>query len=626
MRPRSRKAAAEPYLYKAYEKIADGIITYGVKVFGLADLRKRSALMGDVDEQVKGRQESLAGVIAAHEAWLSSGGQEGARADLTGEDLSSLDFGDAGLDRAILDDAILRNARLTRASFDGANLRGADFSNARMRYANLRNADLQNTNFSGADLRAANFSNSELQGANLESANLDEANFSDSNLKGAEFSQGSLRGTVFTNADLQDADLRTARGLTPDHLGGTNLSHAALPDGISGFANLDLLVRELRTGSYVWWLSLLLASIALAMVSTVSDVAIVTNETLQLPVLGIRAPANILFLGVSLILFGLYFVVHRYLAVARAELAKAPAVLPDGVSLYRRVPAPWTGILESADFDGSRAIPEDWSRRSWLWLLWGVVPLALAAIWLRYLPKQDWFYTGAYLLILFFAVAAALARRERAMRILGRKSVVGRILTYVVAGIIAAMGGVSWLAIEGPRTEIPGIPTYAYANLERAVLLNADLSGVNLRRANLREARLDGADVSVADLGGADLSGASLVRANLRQANLREAFLGGADLSGADLNGADLNGANLRQANLIETSLGGADLRDTSLVGADLSGADLAGARLLGADLSDANLLDLRGYPRDLQSACGNERTSLPKELKVRRCENIKEQ
>ena len=72
---------------------------------------------------------------------------------------------------------------------------------------------------------------------------------------------------------------------------------------------------------------------------------------------------------------------------------------------------------------------------------------------------------------------------------------------------------------------------------KRADLFRADLSGANLSGANLFRA----------DLSGADLSGANLFRADLSGADLS-----GANLSGADLSGANLSGANLFRADYIE--------------------------------------------------------------------------
>ena len=80
------------------------------------------------------------------------------------------------------------------------------------------------------------------------------------------------------------------------------------------------------------------------------------------------------------------------------------------------------------------------------------------------------------------------------------------------------------------------------ADLSRANLFRADLSGADLSRANLFRADLSGADLSRANLFRADLSGANLFRADLS----------GADLSRANLSRANLSGADLSRANYIE--------------------------------------------------------------------------
>jgi len=93
-----------------------------------------------------------------------------------------------------------------------------------------------------------------------------------------------------------------------------------------------------------------------------------------------------------------------------------------------------------------------------------------------------------------------------------------------------------------------------------------------------------------ANLSGTDLFGADLSRANLFWADLSGANLSGTDLFGADLSRADLTGANLTGANLSGADLSGANLFRANLSGADLSGANLSEANLSGADLFGANL------------------------------------
>ena len=77
------------------------------------------------------------------------------------------------------------------------------------------------------------------------------------------------------------------------------------------------------------------------------------------------------------------------------------------------------------------------------------------------------------------------------------------------------------------------------------------------------------------------------VRADLHKADLRWA-----SLSGAVLHWADLSGADLRWADLSGASLSGAVLH-----WADLSGASLSEADLRWADLSGADLCEVKGLP-----------------------------
>ena len=136
------------------------------------------------------------------------------------------------------------------------------------------------------------------------------------------------------------------------------------------------------------------------------------------------------------------------------------------------------------------------------------------------------------------------------------------------------------------------------ANLARAKLSAARLSGIDLAEANLEAARLEDVQLEGAVLTGANLNRARLERANLAGVVLREARLSGASLQGADLSGALLQLANLSEAraqgaDLSGARLDGARLRNTELEGANLSrsflyAADLAGAKLGGADLTAA--------------------------------------
>jgi hypothetical protein len=127
--------------------------------------------------------------------------------------------------------------------------------------------------------------------------------------------------------------------------------------------------------------------------------------------------------------------------------------------------------------------------------------------------------------------------------------------------------------------------------LERVLLREADLSGVNLSGFWLYEA-----DLTRANLPEVDLSGAMLEKALLREADLTGANLNRALLREADLAGAKLIDAHLIDARLIDADLRRAHLSETDLSGADLTGANLRGAALLDIEFTGADLTGCRIY------------------------------
>ncbi len=99
--------------------------------------------------------------------------------------------------------------------------------------------------------------------------------------------------------------------------------------------------------------------------------------------------------------------------------------------------------------------------------------------------------------------------------------------------------------------------------------------------------------------------------ANLQGAILRDADLRCANLQGANLRCANLRGADLWRANLQGANLRGANLRGVDLQDADILGADLRDANLLGTDLRDANLWAIRYDMRTVLSAAPAEADGL---------------
>ena len=61
-------------------------------------------------------QEELNKILDAHEMWMSTGGKQGAKAGLNGENLDGLDLSTRTLNRASLNNASLNYASLYNAS------------------------------------------------------------------------------------------------------------------------------------------------------------------------------------------------------------------------------------------------------------------------------------------------------------------------------------------------------------------------------------------------------------------------------------------------------------------------------------------------------------------------------
>jgi uncharacterized protein YjbI with pentapeptide repeats len=165
---------------------------------------------------------------------------------------------------------------------------------------------------------------------------------------------------------------------------------------------------------------------------------------------------------------------------------------------------------------------------------------------------------------------------------------------------LAALFGLAAPALAQPIT----------SEAERARTVQAVKEG---RRACVR-CDLFQAEFSYMDLSGRNFTGARLRQADLDIASLNDARLNGADLSVANAFGARFTGVNLAGANLTQGNF----------VGAHFEGANLSRARLEGAIFSGADLSEARGLTQaQLNAACGDSATVLPRGLSVPACSGI---
>ena len=193
-------------------------------------------------------KETLDTILAQHQTWVATKGQDGRQADLQGADLrgvdlQGLDLSGADLQRANLTganltDTKLRAALLSEASLERASLVRADLTMANVQGANLTGANLQDSSnlqsvtlepdeLVGADFQKANLEGANLTGAFLPAAQLQEANLKDADFRTAQLQEANLRGAVAHGADFREADMWRAN-LQDVDLRRSNLAHATL--------------------------------------------------------------------------------------------------------------------------------------------------------------------------------------------------------------------------------------------------------------------------------------------------------------------------------------------------------------------------------------------------------------
>ena len=129
-------------------------------------------------------------------------------------------------------------------------------------------------------------------------------------------------------------------------------------------------------------------------------------------------------------------------------------------------------------------------------------------------------------------------------------------------------------------------------------------------------ANCPGCNLFQADLGGAELRARNFAGARLRQADLSLSVMNRTAFTGADLRDVDAYGAVFSGA-----SFRGANLTHASFVGTYLQGASFAGARLEGTNFSGAEMDRALGLNQaQLNRACGDEATTLPRGLRIPFC------
>jgi|ERR1700722_731723 len=139
--------------------------------------------------------------------------------------------------------------------------------------------------------------------------------------------------------------------------------------------------------------------------------------------------------------------------------------------------------------------------------------------------------------------------------------------------------------------------------------------------AQIEHAR-SGASCPHCNLFQADFSNLEMKDRNFAGARLRQADFSAAVMNHTTFAGGDLRDLNAYGAVLSGASFAGANLTNASFVGAYLEGANFRGATLDGVNFSGAEMGRAVGLTQgQLDRACGDAATTLPRGLRLRACD-----
>jgi len=107
--------------------------------------------------------------------------------------------------------SLVVNSQLT-----GADLTDVNFSNATFESSSLKNATLRNTNFSSARMTGVDFGGAVAEKAQFGSANLSKPNFTGTNLTGSTFQNVNMSDAIWSGTTCPDGTNSDANGNTCD--------------------------------------------------------------------------------------------------------------------------------------------------------------------------------------------------------------------------------------------------------------------------------------------------------------------------------------------------------------------------------------------------------------------------
>lgn len=477
-------------------------------------------------------------------------GAELGLADLSGANLNFTQRLDGSSSVTNLSGAILSQAKLIKAGLWYANLSGAllyqaDLRGAHLNFANLSEADLRLVDLRDADLSDAVLLGADLTGADLKGTNLTRAKLSGAKLDGARFTRANLTNAVlsgglskrlasrrnpahFTFApsvewsdgghEQGDVDRYKQGAALPDAtvartgFGLSDLTGTKVPESLKNFEDVLKSVEDTSKNARVIYFSVLvLCAFALLTVATTTDAQLLADSIrLKLPIVNVEVSVSLFYLAAPLIGLLIYFYLHMYLEHLWNLIARLPSTFTDGSPLQEKV-YPWmlNLLVEHWQADPPKGLSNRLKRgfrfssiRAWTAALlgWGLLPVTIAAMGIRLLPRADQVavYATAGFFILSVAVAAITYRRAKVKcrceddhRFHDDPPTLKHRLVPFTVTVLAATAAIFTVHF-GLKGELPG----TRLNLVRADLSDIVLPEISFRGAELRGARFEGADLS----------------------------------------------------------------------------------------------------------------------------------
>lgn len=480
---------------------------------------------------------------------------------------------------------------------------------------------------------------------------LDEVNFENANLYDVDLK----------NCSLKRADLSQIINLQEKSLGGSNLDGAKLPPNFK-FGGLDT-VKELSMGSStIFIMIMILCFYCWLTICSTNDLYLLKNSGNSiLPIINVPLDIIGFYISAPLLLLAFYVYFQLNLKKLWHEFSELPVYFPDGKSIDQKS---YSWLINDLVINYMRLLRNEnnvflsLQNKMVIFLVWGLVPITILAIWGKYLITHDLVLTSFHSILLSFCIMLGViffnnARQtlriypKQSKNLCTKKCIVGFALFVPFLIFIAFINSSTNLYRDKYGTEFYFGYHYKFDNgteiakrpekwteieqkinlLERAPagsrydpradkalddilepIKSVDLANKNLVGIAVSNSFLVNSDLSNSNLNDSSLPGGYFQRANLENARFENANLWGANFKNAYLAGANLRKSVLREANLENTELSAADLRGADLTQADLQnanlyGTDLTDAYLSGADLRDANFSGANLQKTDLSGA-----------------------